>query len=32
MEPGATDIASWPVQEQGLTIPLTFYGGVARKA
>jgi O-methyltransferase involved in polyketide biosynthesis len=32
MEPGATDIASWPVQEQGLTISLTFYGGVARKA
>lgn len=30
-DPGVTDIDRWPVKAAGSEIPLTFYGGVARK-
>jgi hypothetical protein len=32
MDPGVTDINLWPVQAAGPSAPLTFYGGLARKA
>jgi O-methyltransferase involved in polyketide biosynthesis len=31
MDPGVTDINLWPEQAVGPSVPLTFYGGLARK-